>query len=728
LLAITVILFWKIALTSEFTWINSGDYVNQVVPWFQFQAKEWHAHRFPLWDPYHWCGQPFVGQTQPGAVYPLNWILFLLPLDHGRISIKYLNWYMVLVHFMAAVFAYLLCRELGCSKRASVLGGVAFAFSGYMGTTDWPQMINGVIWAPLVLLFFLRATRGHRPLLNSSLSGACAGVAFLSGHHQGPMFLMVFMSGLWLHAFFANGARFRKTAGMAALFFVFAFLIGAAQVLPSVEYGRIALRWVNAKDPVGWKEKVPYLIHERFSMNPVGVLGILIPELHVNFDPFLGPTIVALAIGAAIHCWANRLVRVLVVAGFAALLFSLGGFSPFQGVLYAVIPDLEKARSPSAAIFLFQLSAGALAAFGCDHLTSAAGERIGGENGWRKVAWGAWGFAALIYAILTAVWLTQGERVFLQGRAALVALTAVGVGAVIVALRRNTISRTAALTFLVVFTMIDLGTIVGYPWASTENGWNYVDTMRSEAGIVGFLRSQPGDSRVWVNRDDLQVNIGDWEGIEQFNGYTSVPKNVFQAGAFPQVHLLLGERYYISRKPGGPDDKEVYQDSSGIRVYSRSDAQPRVWTVHQSVGVKGREQLFAELGHPLEELKAKAVVTGSAPQLETCAGNDSIRSLEQGQATVVVKLQMACNGMLILTDTFTPGWVGRVDGNPAKIYETYGAVRSIVVPAGEHRVEFRYRPTSVLLGVALTVLGTLILGAMLFASRIHSSEADPPVR
>src|SRR5450759_3246886 len=73
--AITVILLWKIALTSQYTWINGPDYVNQVVPWFQFQAREWHAHRFPLWDPYHWGGQPLVGQDQPGAMYPLNWIL-----------------------------------------------------------------------------------------------------------------------------------------------------------------------------------------------------------------------------------------------------------------------------------------------------------------------------------------------------------------------------------------------------------------------------------------------------------------------------------------------------------------------------------------------------------------------------------------------------------------------------------------------------------------------------
>lgn len=54
LLAISVLLLWKIALTSQYTWINAPDYVNQVVPWFQFQAREWHAHRIP-------CGTRTIG-------------------------------------------------------------------------------------------------------------------------------------------------------------------------------------------------------------------------------------------------------------------------------------------------------------------------------------------------------------------------------------------------------------------------------------------------------------------------------------------------------------------------------------------------------------------------------------------------------------------------------------------------------------------------------------------
>ena len=57
---------------------------NLMMPWMQFEASEWHAGRFPMWDPNSWTGQPLFGQGQPGAAYPLNWLMFWMPLNsHG---------------------------------------------------------------------------------------------------------------------------------------------------------------------------------------------------------------------------------------------------------------------------------------------------------------------------------------------------------------------------------------------------------------------------------------------------------------------------------------------------------------------------------------------------------------------------------------------------------------------------------------------------------------------
>src|SRR5579871_7033426 len=63
----------------------------QVLPWYQFQAEAWHRGEFPLWDPHVWGGQPLIGQMQPGAAYPLNWPLFLMPLKKGHIQTLWMN-------------------------------------------------------------------------------------------------------------------------------------------------------------------------------------------------------------------------------------------------------------------------------------------------------------------------------------------------------------------------------------------------------------------------------------------------------------------------------------------------------------------------------------------------------------------------------------------------------------------------------------------------------------
>src|ERR1700722_6457861 len=203
LLVIGVLFHWKLVLSNQYTWLESPDMGSLVLPWFQFEAGEWHQGRFPLWDPNSWTGQPLIGQAQPGAAYPLNWLMFWMPLnDQGWLRQDVLHWYYVLIHFLAALACYALARELGRSRGASIVAGCIFSLGGYVAYTDWPQMLNGAVWAPLVFLYLFRVARGERMLASSLLSGFFLGVAWLAGHHQLPLFVslaaLIFWIGLGL--------------------------------------------------------------------------------------------------------------------------------------------------------------------------------------------------------------------------------------------------------------------------------------------------------------------------------------------------------------------------------------------------------------------------------------------------------------------------------------------------------------------------------------------------
>jgi uncharacterized membrane protein YfhO len=74
-------------------------------------------------------------------------------------------------------------------------------------------------------------------------------------------------------------------------------------------------------------------------------------------------------------------------------------------------------------------------------------------------------------------------------------------------------------------------------------------------------------------------------------------------------------------------------------------------------------------------------------------------------------------GLLVVCDTFYPGWTARnhsVD-RPAvavPILQTNRIMRGVVLPAGEHRIVFSYRPPLFYVGAAISSGGwlTLLIG------------------
>ena len=84
---------------------------------------------------------------------------------------------------------------------------------------------------------------------------------------------------------------------------------------------------------------------------------------------------------------------------------------------------------------------------------------------------------------------------------------------------------------------------------------------------------------------------------------------------------------------------------------------------------------------------------------------------------VLLSVETAAPGTLVLLDSFAPGWRATVDDAPVEIRRTNAVFRGVPVPAGSHRVEFVYRPLSVTLGAALTGLALLAATGLLVVRR-----------
>ena len=88
------------------------------------------------------------------------------------------------------------------------------------------------------------------------------------------------------------------------------------------------------------------------------------------------------------------------------------------------------------------------------------------------------------------------------------------------------------------------------------------------------------------------------------------------------------------------------------------------------------------------------------------------RSVSNEPSQVVIEADASEPGMLVLTDTFYPGWVARVDGEPREILRANYLFRAVSLEAGRHRVVFRYQPWSFRLGVALTATSLVAVVAV----------------
>ena len=372
LLGIVVLFHWKLTLTKQFTWLEDPDSADQVLPWLQFQAMQWHGLRVPAWDPNAWNGQPLFGQGQPGSAYPFNWLLFLMPMSAGAMSMTVLNWYFVLIRYVAVLSCYALCRDLKCSRAASVLGACIFGLGGFVATTGWPQMVNGAVWAPLALLFLFRVERGEHRVANSLLCGFFLGFAWLSGHHQAPLFISLATVVLWVRMAFRDGRIEWSVLRLAALSIAVALMASAFQTFPMAEYGSRSVRWVGPGVPFSFDQTTPYYVHEQNALKPSGLLSVFLPVPSL-WNPFIGIAAFSFAALGIILAWTEKYARWLALLAAGGLIFALGPNGLLQGVLYSIVPMLDKARSPGAAIIVFSLGVAPLAAIGFDRLSGISG-------------------------------------------------------------------------------------------------------------------------------------------------------------------------------------------------------------------------------------------------------------------------------------------------------------------------------------------------------------------
>jgi hypothetical protein len=147
-----------------------------------------------------------------------------------------------------------------------------------------------------------------------------------------------------------------------------------------------------------------------------------------------------------------------------------------------------------------------------------------------------------------------------------------------------------------------------------------------------------------------------------------------------------------------------------MKVYERREALPRAYLVARAEVLDDAAAL-RRLATPDFDPRDGALLAPSegARPLNPATPDSGSAVLELSEPEHV-RIRTTAGGptYLVLSDSWYPGWVATVDGQEAPIARANVLFRAVEVPAGGHLVEFRYRPTSFVLGSAVSAFSVIV--------------------
>ncbi|HEU0007180.1 MAG TPA: YfhO family protein, partial [Terriglobia bacterium] len=99
------------------------------------------------------------------------------------------------------------------------------------------------------------------------------------------------------------------------------------------------------------------------------------------------------------------------------------------------------------------------------------------------------------------------------------------------------------------------------------------------------------------------------------------------------------------------------------------------------------------------------------------AGNFSFDKFRMSTNRIAFEAQLSQDGYVLLNEIDYPGWKATVDGEPTEILRADGIFRALWVPAGSHRIEFRFWPRYLVPGAAISIATLTAVLLALAASR-----------
>ena len=717
------------------------------------QAGEW-----PWWNPWIRNGLPFYANPQVGLFYLPSVLFYLLP------TALAFNWN-VIVHsiLMAAGFFYWL-RSSGRSAVAAALGGLAIAWGGYaMSMTIYLNNLQAMAWIGWTWWAWEGWLR-HRTWRWLALTSAGFGLEFLAGEPQiAVVTAVVALLLAWTRRSDPDRARSGWGPPVLALAVaaVGALIVTAVQLVPTIELFRQSQRslGLTTEESLGWSlapVQLYNLVVPRYFETSSGLFDFRrIPSVEQPwvFTSYLGIVVVTLA-GAGVDPARVRRSLLWVGLGVAGVFLALGAHNPVVTALADAVPALRAFRYPEKMLLLTAIAAPVLAATGLDRMREegrARAQALGTGIVLAAIAGLAWGVSAVggIDRLLAgsfegdqASWIVealgQGVRhVFLFALLATL---------VIAAARRLSFSVLGGC--LALLALADLA-IVNTQVAPVAPAALYaeqpavlaglpLDTLETSArirtsplgeppGLAFTMRGISSGTHQYYQIQGMAGNLAMTHGVLAENGAEPFPPRTDDAqdAILRQLPIDHQVRYLRLQSTGWLIERPLEAEglrgdvriaSLGLVRYRLADPLPRAYLVTR---VEVEPDSVAILNHfiagGVDPHHVAFVSEGPPLGGDPAAGAGRIRWLRGNNHSVRLEVDAPARSLLVLTDTWYPGWTVTVDGVPVPLERVNWHFKGVYLEPGGHHVRFEYRPRGLVPAAVVSVIGLFILVGIVIA-------------
>lgn len=769
-------LFACLCLSLMVLWFNDDLIRGGKVPFFRDLGPYFYPMRFhlsqsfqagelPLWNRHVSMGYPFLANPQVGVFYPPHLLFFVLSFFD---AVRFL---FVFHYGVAALGSYLLCRRWGYSPYLALIGSILFSFGGIIvSLSNLLDHFQTAVWLPWAVLLWERllASGARRDFFVFVLALL---IQLLAGSPE------VYSMGMAL--LLMDGLRLKAQEGHVTYRRLFVSFLGANGLVAGLAMVQIAPTYELFLQ--SWRSQaIPYDKVAAWSMQPLRLINFFFLDKEVDPEAYNGlrfffssepPLIISLYMGAislfGLCLWPRggslKGKGILLGLILLALVFALGGYTPVHSTLYEHFLAFRWIRFPEKVLVLAHVL-----------LLFAA---LGGLRSFLEERDRASTLPFMILSAVSILWL--GLYIFSRFRTELIALfmariapglpsdfDARNVSGVVFSAERQVILAAGILLLFFLFKRGNLGKnifqlllvgLVFFDLASAHRPYHlavHPDTVLRPPAILSSPDAEPYRLVYFLDRSHLHPNTYAFTK----RPFTSTVSSVF-ATLIPNAGVFYGFDYMqeleaLGRKPynlflrvaSGLPPERLYRllavlnvkyintfgplpdgDIHPIgdfpdypsRLYRVDRPVPRTYIASKVKFEQEPQRILDQLSGPGFDPRRDVILDGplSVPITGVTVARSEIVRYAPHQVTIRASLNGS--GILVLADSFYPGWRATVDGREAEILRANFFLRGVSLGPGNHRVDFYYEPRSFTIGLGISLLTALgiIAGSAVLAYR-----------